>query len=91
MTMRNENLKHISETELRKELAFRESERAKTPIPEHQVEYDWSKVVNLATSVRDTLAEGEYVDEDMPHYIYEEVMKAVFGEKYFEWHNKNIL
>ena len=86
----NDNLKHISEKELRAELERREKERKTMQVPEHLMEYDWSKVVNLATDIRDTLVRGEYVDEDLPHYIYEAVMTAVFGPKYFEWHNKNV-
>lgn len=49
---------------------------------------DWSKVIKLAEARRDSVADGtHHEDDDNPHYMFEEAMKAVFGSDYFDWEN----
>lgn len=53
---------------------------------------DWTEVINLAESIKDEVINlGEdYIDDsdsDNGEYMYQEVMKAVYGEDYFKWVN----
>ena len=55
-------------------------------------EINWSNVIDLAQGEVDVVASGDYFEDsdDTSHFIYEEVMKAIFGDDYFEWMNKHL-
>jgi len=58
--------------------------------PDEVLNPDWSGVVDVARSVVSNVLDGSYHEDiNDSHYIYEEVMKAVYGEHFFDWFNKN--
>jgi hypothetical protein len=65
-------------------------ERAVQALPEPLEFPNWERVVDAALASRDEVASGNSTDSDVPHYIYEAVMVAVFGKDYFTWHNRQI-
>jgi len=82
------NLKHIPDNQLRAELERREQARDTARIPEPVAHPNWEQVVKLALASRDEAVEGNTVDSETPHYIYEQVMVTVFGGDYFVWHRE---
>lgn len=82
------NIKSISTNELLEELARRKT--AKKEAPKLVKNPKWDVVIELAKGVVESVSIGE-VDgsNDDEHYMYEEVMKALYGPKYFDWHNEN--
>ena len=84
------DLSEFDDLSLKKELAKRKKKKEKEAIPKVLDNMDWSKVVGLADNVKDQMVERGMYDEDYDHYIFEEVMRTVFGPKYFDWHNKFI-
>jgi len=80
-------LKDFSDAELKRELERRKEEAR--PQPKPLAEIDWNKVMDQCKRVVDELAINHFEDEDAKEYIYEEVMKAIYGEKIFEWINEN--
>ena len=47
---------------------------------------DWTEVIRQAKEYAENHAKHK-TDSDDEHYMFEEVMKAVFGANYFDWHN----
>jgi hypothetical protein len=82
------DLSEFDDDTLQKELNKRKKE--KEAIPKVLNDINWTNVIRLAVSVKDQLIDQGMYDEDYDHYIFEEVMKSVFGPKYFDWHNKFI-
>lgn len=79
-------LKDYTPEELRAELERREKEKNSPPSVLPVI--DWSGVINQAKSITKTVADGKHIDDnDDAHYLYEEVMKAVYGKDYFKWFN----
>ena len=77
------NLRGVSTQELERELA-----RRKVGIPEApQVRKNivWDDVVNLCASHLNSYTENGYADDDDKEYLYEEAMKAVFGDDVFKY------
>lgn len=59
------------------------------PVPTMQENIDWSSVIANAKSELDEVTNGKYhEDNDNAQYMYEAVMKAVYGEDYFKWLNQ---
>ncbi len=84
------DLSEFDDDTLKKELAKRKKKKEKEAIPKVLNDIDWTSVIRLAASVKDQMIDQGMYDEDYDHYIFEEVMKSVFGPKYFDWHNKFI-
>jgi len=55
------------------------------PLKKENMKFD--EVIKLAKENINEIAKGEDQDSDTKHYIYEEVMEAVFGENVWEWIN----
>jgi len=48
---------------------------------------DWSSVIAEARSFVDTIEKDGYANEDAPHYLFESVMKTVYGESIWKYIN----
>lgn len=82
------NLSDYTPEQLRAEANRLESLTSKAPKVRESI--DWSKVVEIAKGERDDIVKGDYhEDKDNKHWIYEEVMQAVF-EGYFDWYNDHV-
>lgn len=80
------DLKGVPDELLKAELARREKKKSTyRPIP--LANPDLSKLVTLTEIHIREIADGESEDSDSPHYIYEEVMQALYGPNVFEWIN----
>jgi hypothetical protein len=56
------------------------------PIPTAMPTPDFSKLVECCVSGVQYAAEMGYVDDDLPNYVYEAAMDAVFGDGvFFKW------
>lgn len=78
------DLSIATSAELKKELARRE--KMKSIVCPDQIatpDIDWSKVIKLADEAA-TLENVQNEDNDLPHYIFEEVMIARFGPTFFQ-------
>ena len=84
------DLSEFDDDTLKKELAKRKKKKEEEAIPKVLNDIDWTSVKRLAVNVKDQLIDQGMYDEDYSNYIFEEVMKSVFGRKYFDWHNKFI-
>lgn len=78
-------LQRFSEKELKTELERRE--KLKDAVPKPLPNPDFSGVLTTAQSVVNEVAKEHYSDEDNASYIFEAVMKAIYGDKYWDWHN----
>jgi hypothetical protein len=88
--MSKDDLSEFDDDTLKKELEKRKKKKEKEIIPKVLDNIDWSTVLRLAENVKRQMVEQGMYDEDYSNYIFEEVMKSVFGRKYFDWHNKFI-
>ena len=58
----------------------------KDPIPKGAPDAaDWAKLVQVCQERLAEYQTGNTDDSDLPHYIYERAMEAVYGPKIFEW------
>ena len=61
------------------------------PIPKRIKDMDFTGLIASATEQIEAIADGTYnEDNDDAHYIYEGLMEIVYGEKIWEYINKNI-
>jgi len=59
--------------------------------PKQKKNIDWSKVIKLCQKHLDTYGTFDYAeDNDDEIYIFEEAMKAIFGEDVFDYINERI-
>jgi len=58
--------------------------------PKIQKEIDWSRVIQSAIHRFSIVLDSQLPlgDENSKQFMFEEVMKAVFGKDYFTWENK---
>lgn len=45
-------------------------------------------VMRLTEAYMDNVEAGDYIDEDSQHYLFEEVMIALYGPDVFKWINE---
>ena len=83
--IRNPILNDVSEADLLAELE-RRKQREKAPEPLRYI--DWKKVIALAHDIVEEIRKNHVRNDDNLHYMYEEVMKAVYGDDYFDWENR---
>lgn len=61
---------------------------APDPIPVD--ERDWNEIEQIAESIVKEIQNGTYhEDNDYDHYMYDAAMTAVYGDKFWDWFNKN--
>lgn len=83
------DLTTASDKELAAELERRKLAKELAETPKMLKNIDWTEVINNAESEVDDILAGTYhEDNDDAQYMYEAVMQAVYGKKYFEWKNK---
>ncbi len=76
-----------SNDELIAELERRKRENAKPKAIDNP---DFSEVKTICQDIIETIADGQYnEDNDDARYLYEAVMKALFGKDVFRWINAN--
>jgi hypothetical protein len=79
-------LDKISDSDLEEELERRRCERNAPPKPVDNP--DFTGLRETVISSLKQCVEGEFEDENMVKFIYKKVMKVVYGEKFFEWRDK---
>ena len=78
------NLKDFSDEQLLAEIETRKGSKLEAAMPKRLENIDWSGVIRTCEKSAREHAECNDTDSDMPHYIYEEAMRAVFGKDVFE-------
>jgi len=83
-------LKHsIDEIEKHLEERKAELEREERPKSNRNLHLaDWNKFCDFMDSYVSDVAEGNSVDGDHGHYIYEAACELVYGKDFFKWLNK---
>lgn len=82
------NITDFSMEELEEELERRKE--AQNTRPQIKNDVKWAKVIVMAEDIVNRVASGDYhEDNDDAHYMWEEVMTALYGNDFFEWFNKN--
>lgn len=80
------NLRNVSLDELEKEIKRRKKqERLPPPMA---VAPDYDSIRECVENINKEMIEQNYNDEDNKHWIYEAVIKALYGDnadKYFNW------
>lgn len=84
--MREINISDFSISELEEEIQ-RKQEKEAIPLPLHTI--NWNRILNVAEDRMTSIA-GSFGNcyEDAKQYMYEEVMKTIYGADVFEWINK---
>ena len=78
----------LTTEQLEAELAKRKAAPSTAPVPLEKMDFS-----NLIKCVTDRVSQcfddgvSQCFDEDFSHYVYEEAMKAVYGDGYFAWRN----
>lgn len=49
---------------------------------------DFSKLIEMVESLIKYSIENQYEQEDLKHYIYEEVMVSIYGKMFWAWRNQ---
>jgi hypothetical protein len=76
----------VSDAELLAELARRQKLANTPPMP--VANPDWSRVYNMTLEMVKEVSDPDGYSKDFQQYLFEEVMKTVFGPKFFDWWNK---
>ena len=77
-----------TEKELQDEMKRRKGKKR----PQQIVQPNWSNVIATVEASLDEMEKKDsYFDEDNEHYVWEEVCKALYGDKFFDWFNKTSL
>jgi len=79
----------LTDAQLERELERRKQKREEQERPKPVENPDWSRLIKTCEECICEHEKGESVDSDLPHYIYEEAMKAVFGPDIFKWINEH--
>jgi hypothetical protein len=82
------SLNEYSTEQLKQAVKDREEAERLAAKPKPLDNIDWSRVIAGAQEEADCISEHGYDPKDSEHWIYEEVMKAVFGNDYFDWYEK---
>lgn len=74
--------------ELQKQLQIAEAEES---IPQKQRDIDFRQVINRAEHALGVVLMTKKSPKDLEHYIFEDVMIAIYGSNFFPWWNKHNL
>lgn len=87
------SLSKYTEEQLLNELAKRKNILTK-PIPFEDITKESlasfntiQSLINLVEEATDEAMEVGYLDEDLPHYVYEAFIRLVYGDAFYEWKN----
>lgn len=78
-------LDNLTDAQLQAELDRRKQPTASIPAVVRNP--DWSPLIRMVEDVTAESIKQGYQDDDFKHYIYEMVMKAIYGPDYFKWRN----
>ena len=82
------NVDEMSEVELTEELLRRKKAREAAETPKLLENPDLTGLIRTCQGYIADVKKGR-TDEDDPHYIYEEALKALYGKDVFNWINKH--
>ena len=82
-------IKDYSIEELEAELERKKKTIKKKPKPKSNV--DWSELKEFVVAGITHLADHGYQPKDFEHYIYEQALESIYGEKIWDWINEVIL
>lgn len=86
------DLKQFSDAALANELKRREDEKKKAARPVAKLVIDWSRVTDMfereVASLSDADEEDRYLSKDFQHYVFEEVLEAIYGKDIWGWWNE---
>ena len=77
------NLEEATEEEIEQELERRKRDKAPEPIANP----DFSRLIKMTLEETEYLKKNGYPSKDFDHYVYEEVMSAIYGKGYWKWRN----
>lgn len=81
------SLQSLTDEQLEQEIARRKKQKS---IPKLIENPDFSNVILMAQDINKSIVDGIYhEDSDSKHYLYEAVMTALYGEKYWKWINES--
>lgn len=85
------DINNCTDEELQKELNRRKRAAKKKAFPErlHIEDIGWSSVIDLSKENLTHISEKGFEEEDINQWMYEAVYEAVYGNKVFDWINKN--
>ena len=78
-------LEKVTLKELEAEILKRRAAELKAPMP--LAEPDFCELIKLVINGIHETVENKREDEDFCHHVYEEALKAIYGEGIFEWLN----
>lgn len=79
-------LDQLSDADLEREMERRR--QAKATIPARLPNPNFSTLINMVEEGLKTAVREKWMDDDQEHYIVEEVYKAIYGPKFYDWYNK---
>lgn len=79
------NITQFTNAELLAELKRREYQQIDTAKPKAVADPDLSDLRQTCQAYIDAVAMRDYVDEDLPHWIFEAALKALYGNNVFDW------
>lgn len=79
------NLQDYSDEQLKAELKKREATPKSIPVKLEKI--DFEPVVEMIDRIIERAKSKRYWDEDYEGYIFEAVVKAIYGESFFDWLN----
>lgn len=82
------DIEQFSNAELLAELKRREYQAIDQAKPKAVADPDLSDLRQTCQAYIDAVAMRDYVDEDLPHWIFEAAMKAIYGKDVFNWINR---
>ena len=85
-TGRKTLLTHLSDDELLAELEARKKKQQTAPTPLQTP--DFSRLVTMVTREVKELAKPDGYSKDFSHYIFEEVLTAIYGKDIWDWWSK---
>ena len=72
---------------LRLQEVIAKNKRSEVPKPLENP--DFTSLIEIAKNHIEEISNDGFSDEDSDHWFYEAVMEAVYGNKVWEWINKN--
>lgn len=81
-------IEQFTNAELQAELKRREYQAIDLAKPQAVAKPDLTDLRQTCQAYIDAVAMRDYVDEDLPHYIFEAAMIALYGKDVFSWINR---
>ncbi len=75
------------ERQIKKQAKLARIQLRKDSAPQILKEPDIERLKNSAKNYIDTIANGEYIDDDLEHYMFEDIIFAFYGKDAWNWIN----